>query len=173
MIITTTERLSLRHFHLSEAEALTQVFGDADVMRFGPGVQTQAWIEAWLHTCLENYQKLGYGPWAVVEKTQATLLGYCGLFYFPDVAGQPEVELGYRFVRRYWGQGYATEATQAVCEYGFRVLGLSRLIALIDPHNLASIRVAEKIGMQYEKAVMLDGYTYPDHVYAMTNPALE
>ncbi len=148
-----------------------RVFGDAEVMRFGPGVQTEVWVRHWLQDCQENYyQKRAFGPWAVVEKSSAQLIGYCGLFYFPAIAGRPEIELGYRLVRPFWGRGFATEAVLAVRDYSFNVLGLPRLIALIDPQNVASIRVAQKAGMQYEREIMLEGYTHPDHVYAIANP---
>lgn len=99
MIIVETERLLLRRFHPSDAAALRPVFGDAEVMRFGPGVQSEAWVQDWVRDCLENYQKLGFGPWAVIKKSSLGLIGYCGLFYFPDVAGQPEIEIGYRLAR--------------------------------------------------------------------------
>ena len=169
--IANTERLALRHFHILDAEPMDQVFGDPEVMRFGDGVQTREWVQKWLRTCLEHYHLTwGFGPYAVVESYNQDVIGYCGLFYFPDVNGQPEVEIGYRLARSAWGQGYATEASRAVRDYAFEALGLKRLIAIIDPSNAASIRVAEKIGMQHEAEVMLDEYTYPDHVYAVTRP---
>lgn len=171
MIVVETKRLLLRNFHLLDCAALDVVFGDAEVMRFGPGVQDQAWVRNWVRTCLENYyQTLGFGPWAVVKKASARLIGYCGLFYFPDIAGRPEVEIGYRLARAAWGQGYATEAARAVQDYALEVLGLRRLVAIIDPQNTASLRVAEKIGMHFEQEIMLEGYTYPDHLYALTRP---
>lgn len=170
MIVVETERLLLRNFHLFDVEALQRIFGDPDVMRFGPGVQMTPWIQKWLQECLENYyHNWGFGPWAVVEKSRHEVIGYCGLFYFPDLASQPEIEVGYRLARSVWGHGYATEAVLAVRDYSFNVLCLSRLIALIDPQNLASIRVAKKAGMMYEKEVMLEGYTHPDHVYSIAN----
>jgi RimJ/RimL family protein N-acetyltransferase len=169
MVIVETERLVLRQFCLSDADAIHRVFGDPEVMRFGDGVQTIHCVHDWLCHCLENYQqKSGIGPWAVVERSSTETIGYCGLFYFPDVCGQPETEIGYRLARAYWGRGYATEAVIAVRDYGFNTLGISRLIAMIDPQNIASIRVAEKAGMKYEKDVMFEGYTHPDHVYAIT-----
>lgn len=172
MIILETERLIVRHFHLFDVKAMHRVFGDAEVMRYGDGVQTEEWVRKWLQECLENYyQKWGFGPWAVVEKRHRQVIGYCGLFYFPNVCGQPEVEIGYRLARNYWGKGYATEAVLAVRDYGFNVLGLSRLIAMVDPQNIASIRVVEKAGMHYEKDVMFEGYTHPDRVYAIERPA--
>ena len=148
---------------------MQHVFGDPDVMHFGDGVQTKEWVKSWLQNCLERYyQTWGFGPYAVVEKDTQGVIGYCGLFYFPDVGGQPEVEVGYRLARSAWGKGYATEAARAVRDFAFATLGIKRLIALIDSSNIASIRVAEKIGMHYEKDVMFEGYTHPDHVYVIT-----
>lgn len=146
-----------------------RVFGDPEVMHFGDGVQTKEWVQDWLHTCLERYhQTWGFGPFAVIEKRTQDVIGYCGLFFFPDINGRPEVEIGYRLARSAWGQGYATEAALAVRDLAFSTLSIKRLIAIIDPSNTASIRVAEKIGMRYEKEVMLKGYTHPDHVYVVT-----
>jgi RimJ/RimL family protein N-acetyltransferase len=144
------------------------VFCDEDVMRFSDGVKTREWVDTWLRACHELYQSWGYGPYALVEKGSQAVIGYCGLFFFPDIGGQAEVEIGYRLARAVWGRGYATEAAKAVHDYAFTVLGIKRLIAIIDPSNIASIRVAKKIGMLYEKEVMLQGYTHPDHIYAST-----
>ncbi len=167
-VIVETERLIVRLFRLSDAEAMNCIFGDAEVMRFGEGIQTAEWVQDWLGWCLKNYrQKQEIGPWAVVEKSSKAVIGYCGLFYFPDVCGQPETEIGYRLARSSWGCGYATEAASAVLNYAFKTLHLSRLIAIIDPANIRSIRVAEKLGMHYEKDVMFKGYTHPDSIYAI------
>lgn len=164
--ITSTERLILRHFHILDAEAMYQVFCDPEVMRFSDGVQTKEWVQDWLRTCFERYSETcGFGPYAVVENKSWDVIGYCGLSYFSDVNGQPEVELGYRLARSAWGHGYATEAANAVRDFAFTTLGIRRLIAMIDPSNTLSIQVAKKIGMQYEAEVMLEGYTHPDHVY--------
>ncbi|MCA9865618.1 MAG: GNAT family N-acetyltransferase [Anaerolineales bacterium] len=162
-----TERLTLRRFAPADHDPLTRVFGDADVMRFGDGPQTPEWVGGWLRRTLESYEQRGYGPWAVVEKSGGAVIGYCGLFFFPHVNGRPEVEIGYRLARAWWGRGYATEAVLAARDYAFDTLGLSRLIALIDPANAASIRVARKAGMHYETDVMMPGYTYPDHLYSI------
>ena len=164
-----TERLFLRQFQTTDREQMYRIFCNADVMRFSEGVKTKEWVHDWLHTCLERYQTWGFGPYAVVEQSSQNVIGYCGLFFFPDLDGQAEVEIGYRLARSAWGQGYAIEAACAVRDYAFTTLGMKRLIAMIDPSNLASIRVAEKIGMKYEKDVMLEGYTHPDHIYTITH----
>lgn len=173
-VIAETDRLVIRLFRLSDADAMNHIFGDPEVMRFGNGVQPPKWVRNWLCRCLENYrQKSGIGPWAVIEKNSEEVIGYCGLFYFPDVCGQPETEIGYRLARSYWGRGYATEAARAVLNYAFNILRLPRLISIIDPLNVRSIRVVEKLGMRYEKDVMLEGYTYPDNVYAIEYEEVE
>jgi hypothetical protein len=167
MFALKTERLLLRNFDLSDSESLMYVFGDAEVMRFGDGVQTKEWVDGWLRDSLESYQTRGLGPYAVVEQSSGKVIGYCGLFYFPDVNGRPEIEIGYRLRRSAWGQGYATEAVLAVRDFAFKALNIRHLIAMIDPSNTASIRVAEKIGMRYESDVMFEGYSRPDHVYGI------
>jgi ribosomal-protein-alanine N-acetyltransferase len=169
--VLTTKRLILCPLHSRDVGPLyARIFSDPEVMRFGDGVQTQEWVRNWLQQHLDGYRTLGFGPYAVVEKQTQEVLGYCGLFYFPDINGQPEVEIGYRLARSAWGQGYATEAARAVRDYAFYTLGRKRLIAMIDPANVASIRVAQKLGMHYEGEIWMEGYTHPDHIYAVTAP---
>jgi RimJ/RimL family protein N-acetyltransferase len=168
MFRLTTDRLFLRHFQTFDAEPMYRIFCDPDVMRFSDGVKSREWVQGWLHSCLERYQAWGFGPYAVVEQRNQAVIGYCGLFFFPDLEGQAETEIGYRLARCAWGHGYAAEAAKAVRDFALERLGIKRLIALIDPSNVASIRVAEKIGMHYEKDVMLDGYTHPDQMYVVT-----
>jgi len=171
MNILETERLILRHFQMSDLDAMTAVFCDPEVMRFSDGVKSAPWVHEWLGRRVEDDRpRSSTGPWAVVERTTSATIGYCGLFHVPDVCGQPETEIGYRLARPYWGHGHATEVVRGVRNYAFGTLGLSRLIAMIDPGNVRSIRVAEKIGMHYEKDVMLDRYTHPDRVYVMSRP---
>jgi RimJ/RimL family protein N-acetyltransferase len=167
MIVAKSERLTLRHFDLSDLAALMRVFGDAEVMRFGNGPQSADWVRGWLRRALESYDRRGYGPWAVIEQSSGELIGYCGLFYFPDINGRPEIEIGYRLARASWGRGYATEAVIAARDHAFATLGITRLIALIDPANVASIRVVEKAGLRHEANVMLAGYDHPDFVYSI------
>lgn len=161
----------LRRLAESDAAPLLHVFGDPQVMRYGDGVQTEAWIRSWIAWVLQGYAAHGFGPLAVVEKKTGTLIGYCGLFVFPDINGRPEIELGYRLVRSAWGQGFATEAAVAVRDYAFDTLGVERLVSLIDPANAASTAVARKLGMVYSADVMLAGYTHPDHVYLIEKTA--
>lgn len=154
-MIAEAQRLFLRCFHVADLDAMMEIFGDAEVMRFGLGPQSRDWVQTWLRGCLEDYYcKWGFGLWAVVHKPDLRVIGFCGLTRFDNIDGQVEIEIGYRLARAYWGRGLATEAATAVRNYAFGVLALPRLVAIIDPQNLVSIRVAEKIGLRHEKEVL-------------------
>ena len=86
------------------------------------------------------------------------------------IDGRDEVEVAYMIAKAYWGQGLGTEAAQAILAYGFKKLGLTRLICLIDRGNKASISVAENIGMSFEK----DGIDElgPFLLYSVNSPSL-
>lgn len=79
--------------------------------------------------------------------------------------------LGYRLARSRWGRSHASEAVTALLTYTLHTLRLRRVVAQIDPHNLASVRVAEKAGMRYERDLLLEGYTHPDRLYVVTAPS--
>jgi len=174
MLIAETDRLILRHVRTSDAQAFERVLGNAEVMRFGEGPQPPERVRFWLRREItDRYPAWGFGKWAVVEKTSEEVIGYCGLAQFNARVLPGEVEIGYRLARPHWGKGYATEAARAVRDYAFGVLELPRLIAVIDPENRASLRVAEKIGMTYVRQVILDGWNHPDDVYAINRATNE
>lgn len=169
MTIAETERLLIRQLRRTDGPAMLRVFGDAEVMRFSTsGVRDAAWVDAWIERCLGEYQtRTDYGAWAVALRKTNEAIGYCGLTQYGDSDQADERELGYRLARAYWGQGYATEAVIAIRDYAFSVIGLRRLVALVDPNNVASVRIAEKLDMRHEGDVMLEGYTHPDHLYVL------
>lgn len=167
-VIATTPRLLLRLFEMSDAETLHRVvFGDAAVMRYGMGMKTLDETRRWIVKHRRNYEQFRLGKWAVVLRDTNELIGYCGFTAQKMIDDVAETELGYRLAQTHWGNGFATEAATAARDYAFHTLKLPRIIALIDPANTPSIRVAEKLGMQYERDVLLDGYTHPDQLYAI------
>jgi RimJ/RimL family protein N-acetyltransferase len=171
MVIVEGQRLFLRHFHVADLDAMADLFGDPEVMRFGPGPQSRDWVQRWLRGCLEDYyQKWGFGLWAVVHKPDRRVIGFCGLTRFDDIDGRPEIEIGYRLARAFWGRGLATEAARAARDYAFGVLVLPRLVSLIDPGNRASLRVAEKNGLRYEKDVIF--HASPRKLYVIHHAEL-
>jgi ribosomal-protein-alanine N-acetyltransferase len=88
--------------------------------------------------------------WPVIENATGNIIGHCGILD-KMVDDQTEYELVYVFAALSWGKGYATEAATAIKRYAFERLGLERIVALIDPENAASERVAVKVNMRYER----------------------
>ena len=162
-----TERLILRCFNENDADSLAGVLSDPDVMRFSlSGPYSSEKIQKFLKCTIASYANDGVGLWAVEHKDDCRLIGYCG-YLVQQIDGQHEIELTYRFVKGYWGQGLATEAAKAVCKYGFEQLGLNRLISIIEAENIASIRVAEKCGMTCEKDSIF--HDIDVRIYAVNN----
>ena len=164
-----TTRLELRPLMSSDHRALDMLFSDQQAMNSSiNGSKTSEEVMVWLTAQIaKSKDKSGISLLAVKQKLNAQVIGYCGLTLFPDIDGSAEIEIGYRLIRKYWGSGYATEAATAVRDYAFIELKLTRLVALIEPINQRSIGVARKIGMAYEKDIMLEGYDHPDHLYSM------
>ena len=156
-VILETKRLLMREFIMEDVEDSYQMNLDSEVTRYtnDGGVQNRKEIRHRIKNhVLGDYNKYGYGRWAVIFKPENKFIGFCGLKYIPELN---EVEVGYRFMRDYWGIGIATESATPVVKYGFDKLDLDRIIGLVMPENIASKRVLEKLGFTYEKNIMEDG----------------
>ena len=165
MTVTSTPRLLLREFTPDDVDALAPILADPEVMRFSlSGPETREQTAAFITWCQEQYARSSFGLWAVVPIDDGQLIGYCGLSEW-EIDGTHEVEVGYRLDPHYWGQGLGTEAAQTALTYARSRLGLSRVIAIIEAANVASIRVAEKIGMRWEKEARL--HDIPVRIYAI------
>ncbi|MBW4534998.1 MAG: GNAT family N-acetyltransferase [Pleurocapsa minor HA4230-MV1] len=157
MQILETSRLTLRYITSRDAEALMPILGDAEVMQFSIiGVHSKKQIKQFIEQRLISYMEYGFGLYGVVHKQNQELIGYCG-FFIQSIEQQKEVEVGYRLARKYWGQGLATEAAQAVVEYGQQRFNFQRFVCLIEIENSRSIRVANKLGMTLEKKIIYHG----------------
>ena len=121
-----------------------------DFMRFSLGVYTREQTLGVLEKLLAWQNANKPSLFAAVLRSNGKLLGYCG-FYHQHIDGVDEVEIGYRMHPDYWNQGLTTEAACVVRDHAFQELKLPRVISLIHPENIASQRVAEKIGMSLEK----------------------
>jgi RimJ/RimL family protein N-acetyltransferase len=140
-----SNRLVLRPMLESDFDLLYRIFTDLKVMAtFNHPPFTHEQMERWLKRNLDHQNEFGYGLFSVILKETGELIGDCGLEQMEDMGA---AELGYDFRSDFWNQGYATEAALAVRDYAFDVLGLPQLISLIRAGNLASKRVAEKVGM--------------------------
>lgn len=145
-----TERLTLREVAIDDAEAMQRFAGDRDVVRFmqwGPNTleQTRTFCEKQL-LAQRDLDRRDF-EFSICEKDGEALIGAAGLRVESE---QRAAELGYVLHHEFWGRGLATEAARALSQFGFGVLGLHRISALVDPENLGSRRVLGKLGMREE-----------------------
>lgn len=146
--ILETRRLWLRPRTLADLENCLAMDCDPAVARRVWGAPPD-WAEH--RARLADSIRAGWPPigaiWIVEEKAAPGFLGQCGLFPLEDSGF---VEIGYRYVPKAWGRGIGSEAAARVLDHGFRALGLDPIVAVTRETNMASRRVLEKIGLQYE-----------------------
>jgi [ribosomal protein S5]-alanine N-acetyltransferase len=146
-----TERLILRDFREEDWPAVQEYASDPEVVRYmfwGPNTeqQTKDFIRRVLAVQREQ-PRISYDI-VMTNKADSRLIGACGLYL--RSAENKEGEIGYVLNRRFWNQGYTTEAARRLVAFGFEELGLHRIYATCDPDNTGSFRVMEKNGMQRE-----------------------
>lgn len=146
-VILETHRCYLRELSVDDAQHFFDLNADEEVIKYTGDKAFSNVAEA--KSFLQNYHQYelyGYGRWAVIDKTNDAFLGWCGLKYSPDL---DEVDLGFRFFRRYWNQGYATETAIACIDYGFHHLQLSKIVGRAMEANIGSVKVLEKVGLTF------------------------
>ncbi|MEM9716732.1 MAG: GNAT family N-acetyltransferase [Pseudomonadota bacterium] len=165
-----TERLTLRPWAARDLHALDPILGDAEVMRFSDhGVLGSKAQEDWLKEKINHAtDRSGLGCHAIEERISGAVVGYISMTSNPNRVAGHEAEIGFRLRRSAWGQGYATEAAEAVIEAARTSKAIQRVVAIVDPNNAASVRVLRKLGMQFEREIMFEGYDYPDGVYVLS-----
>jgi len=141
-----TTRLTLRLFTHDDLQVMYTLNTDPDVIKYAdtPVKDMEECRERLEQGPLADYKKYGYGRFAVELKETGDVIGFCGIKYLPEI-DLPEV--GFRYMKKYWGRGIGTEAAEACVSFARDDLKIKKLIALIIPENIASIRVAEKLGM--------------------------
>jgi ribosomal-protein-alanine N-acetyltransferase len=147
--------LFLREFSAEVAAFVFRLNSDPDVIRFN-GDKAFSSIED-ARIFLENYEQYalhGFGRWAVIQKSTGKFIGWCGLKYS---VSKDEVDIGFRFLKTVWNQGYATEATKKCIELGFDKFGIKRIVGRAMVNNHASIKVLEKLGLTFLKTYSFDG----------------
>jgi len=122
---------------------MAALLGDPKVMRYYPRPKTREEALGWIEWNLGLYRARGFGLWIVSLRETGEFVGDCGLTV-QEVEGTNEIEVGYHVRPAFQGRGYATEAGAASRDHAREVLGCSRLIAIIDPANVPSQRVAEE-----------------------------
>lgn len=151
-----TERLILRWFREEDFDDLCELSSDPEVMRFLGDGKPATLLETWrqMASWMGHWYFRGYGGWAVEEKTTSKVVGRIG-FSYPKT--WPGFELGWSLARSSWGKGYATEGARRALEYAFTDMNRDHVISVIDPENLGSIKVAERLGEKVEGETELLG----------------
>lgn len=152
--ILETNRLILRELYIIDASLFYQLNLNPKNIQYTGDKPFNSIEDAKIF--LENYKDYvnnGYGRWACITKDTNTFIGWCGLKYDKT---QNETDIGFRFFEEYWNKGFATESAAACLNYGFDKLALSRIVGRAMVENKASIKVLEKIGLSFEKNILLD-----------------
>jgi len=150
MISLETDRLQLRMWKPEDTEPYIQMFAEPEVARFlGTHGQPLNRFDAWRSLAVQigHWHLNGFGMFAVIERSSGDFVGRIGALQ-PE--GWPGFEIGWALRTKYWGRGYATEAVKACIRWAFTDLQKSHLISVIDPDNVQSIRVAERVGEKLE-----------------------
>lgn len=169
MKILETDRLILRRVRPEDLEALFALYSDPEIRRYFPeGTLSQEETREELEWFLNGHPRYPeLGLWGTIYKETGQFIGRCGLLPW-RIEGQDEIEVAYMIAKEFQGQGLGTEAARGILHYGFEKLKLARLICLIDPDNIASQKVAERIGMKLERRVDgIDGDNIPTLIYSI------
>lgn len=164
--VVTTPRLLLRELTPADADFAYELNNDPEVLQY-TGDEPFDSVEA-ARNFLENYsdyKRNSFGRWGVVLKETGTLIGWCGLKRDSETG---EVDIGYRFFKKDWDKGYATEAASACLDKGFSVFRIDRIVGRARKDNAASIRVLEKLGMHFVEDFEEDGDRWV--CYALVKP---
>ena len=173
MLILETDRLRLRWFHdtASDADFLRALLNDPGwLANIGErNVRTRRQARHWIatrHTAV--YGRLGFGFWAVERKSDGALMGMCGLIKRDTL---DDIDLGFAFLARAWGHGYAIESARAVLQHACDVLNIRRLVAILSPDNDPSARLLHKLGFRFERMVRLadDGEDLAMHAITLAD----
>lgn len=169
-VVLETPRLALRRFTLEDAAFVHEMVNDPDWIRHigDRGVRTLDDAAAYIRDrTISQYDRLGYGMYVVTLRHGGTPIGSCGLIRRDSL---DDVDIGFAFLSRHRGQGYATEAAAAVLDYGVHTVGLRRIVAIVSPENHRSIRILERIGMHFERMIRLGDETEEIPLYAYEAP---
>jgi ribosomal-protein-alanine N-acetyltransferase len=155
-----TERLFFRELIASDDEAMFEMDSDPQVHLYlgNNPVKDIGQVRAAIAGIQGQYLTNGIGRWAVILKETGEFIGWAGLKLEKNVNGHEQFyDLGYRFIQRHWGKGYASEAAVAFVDYGFNVMKLEKINAYTDFPNAASRKVLEKAGLTHIETFDYEG----------------
>lgn len=146
MNVIETERLYLRELVLDDKQNLMKVLSDPESMAYYPHPFNEAEVENWILWNRENYRQYQHGLWAVILKKSNVFVGDCGIT-IQNIDNEALPEIGFHIIKEYCNKGFATEAAMACKEYAFNILKYPKIFSYTTIENIASQKVATKIGM--------------------------
>lgn len=170
-----TERLHLRRWDNSDIHQIHLLLADPDVMQFSEnGALNERDQMTWLQRATTRQPESALpGCLAIERKSDNEVIGYVSLTQDPGRVQTGDAEIGFRLMKRVWGRGYATEAAHRLICATHLSGSFERIVGIVDPANHRSVRVLKKLGMTLLGGIVLDGYTYADHLYAMDVSAID
>ena len=171
--IIETERLYFRNFKQEDIEGVWALDSDPEVHKYlgNEPLISKEQIPPIIKSIQDQYERNGIGRWAAFRKEDDKFIGWSGLKYI-DKEGDGIIhshDVGYRFIRAFWGMGYATESAKAGLAYGFNVMNLPLIYGIAHHKNIASNKVLKKIGLEYVEERMF--FNAPHICYQLTKEA--
>jgi len=166
MTVLSTARLDLAELTHDDAEFIFGLVNEPSwLANIGDrGVRTLDDARAYLtNGPMAMYAQQGYGLWRVTRREDGAVVGICGLLKRDTL---PDADIGFAFLPAYWGEGYAREAAEATLRYGFDTRRMPRIVAIVSPGNAASIRLLERLGFAFERALTDPPYDGKTLLYA-------
>ncbi len=151
-MILQTKRMNLRYQEESDTDFILSLWTDEECTKHTGGPRDRAFLLEEITKVTKNPKREEYDLWPIEEKETLERIGQAG-FIPKEIEGQLYIELNYYIKKEHWGKGYATEIAAKLLEYAFKEKRLNEVIAIINPRNKASEKVAEKIGMAYWKTM--------------------
>jgi [ribosomal protein S5]-alanine N-acetyltransferase len=155
MVILETERLVLRRLTVEDSEFILEMLNDPLWLRFIGDKNVRTLDDAReyiLKNLVAMYEQLGFGLYLVELKGEGISIGMCGLIKRDFLE---DVDVGFAFLPKFRGKGYAYESASAVMTYGKRTFGLSRIVAITTPNNYGSVKLLKKLGLSFERMIKL------------------
>lgn len=168
--VLETGRLTLRRLNEADAGFMLGLLNEPSFHQYigDRGVRTEEEARAYIRNGpVASYDRFGFGLWLVLRKEDGTPVGICGLLKRDTL---PDVDVGFALRPAFWGMGYALEAAAGVLAYGREAFELSRVAAIVQADNQASIRLLGKLGLQFERRIEWPGDAAEIHLYARDLP---
>ena len=153
MIVAETERLIIRSWEKDDVEPYFKIIADEDVMKFINGGKALSIKDAeqYVDSYLSNFEQYGWSRFVVEIKETKEFAGFCGFKFFNN-----ELDFGWRFGKAFWGKGIGSEAAKTVLKLGLHRFQFKRIVCIVYPENIPSIKIIKKLNFQFEKSITLN-----------------